>query len=185
MNNAERRALVHDQLERRLRVLETWLEEGVPDGEWVPASLNQARTWDAPSLGIEPIRSSATFATTHRVHGALVSHISKLVLALAAQHRPRRPGKKKLAAERNAQRAATKRMLEAAANQYAALSVELHEARIDFRVTKQSLDAVRAENAHLREENAQLRRAFVRRSSPSVVSVLDSSRPGSVPGNGC
>ena len=178
VNNTQRLALVQEQIQLRLRVLEAWLDKGAPDGQRVPASLNQVRKWDNPSLGIVPIGSSATFTTTHRAHGAFVASISEVLRDLAAQRSPRSAGKKKSAAQRRAQLASHKRMLVAAASQYAAISVQLHEATLGLRVAKQSLDACRSENRRLRSE-------LRRRSSPGTVTDLDSRRPGGVPGDGC
>ena len=178
VNNSQRRARVQEQIEFRLRVLEAWLDNGVPDGHRVPASLNQVRMWDDASLGIVPIRSSATFTTTHRAHGGLVTRISQVLRDLAAQRSPPPPGKKKSAAQRRRELAANKRMLAAAANQYAAMSVELQEAILNLRVTEQSLDACQSENAQLRSELA-------RSSSPATVTDLHSRRPGRTPRNRC
>ena len=190
MSNAKRHVTVCEQIERRAVVLDTWIREGVPEGQSVPASLNQARTWDAPSLGIKPIGSSRTFTTTHRAHGPQVRHIAKLLHELAPKHRIPRTGQKKLARESRAQRESIQRMFVAAANQYAALSVELDGARRSLRVTKQNLDHVRedgqrlrdqnaqlrAENTKILEENAQLRRELLRLSSHPVVTPFASPR---------
>ena len=185
VNNLKRQALVHDQIELRLRVLEAWLDNGAPDGQRVPASLNQVRIWQDPSLGIVQIGSSASFTTTHRVHGELVTRISQVLRDLAAQRSPPPLGKKKSAAQGRAQLAAHKRMLEAAANQYAAMTVELRETQLDLRVARQSLDAVRSENAQLRTKNRGLKSELTPRSSPGIVTELDSRRPASPSGNRC
>ena len=55
VNNSWRRALVKEQIAVRLRVLEAWLDNSVPDGQPVPPSLDQVRTWDDPP----PRRASA------------------------------------------------------------------------------------------------------------------------------
>ena len=191
MGNDDRRAFVCAQLELRCVVLDTWIREGVPEGQTVPASLNQARTWDAPTLGIQPIGSSRTFTTTHRVHGPHVRNIQKLLHELAVKHRVPRRGLKKLARERRAERESTQRTLVAAASQFATMSVELEEARLHLRITQQNLGAVRdgedrlrdqnaqlcRENAKLLGENAQLRRELLRLSSLPVVTPLAPRRP--------
>ena len=185
VNNLERLALVQEQIQLRLRVLEAWLNNGTPDGQNVPASLNQVRMWEDPSLGLVKIGSSASFTTTHRLHGELVNQISQVLRELAAQRSHPPLGKKKSAAQHRRELAANKRMLAAAANQYAAMSVELEEVRLNLRITKQSLDSVRSEHAQLRVENRQLRSELARRPTPGTVTDLDSRRPATAPRNRC
>ena len=191
VNNSQRRAFVQAQIELRIGVLEGWLGEGAPAGQRVPVSLTQVRTWDDPSLGIVPIGSSATFTTTHRAHGGFVIRISQVLRDLHTRRSPGPRGKKENVATQRAF-AAHKRKLEGAANQYAAMRVEFDEAAHELRVAKQSLDAVRAENAELRAKNAELRannaefraenRRLARepalRSRPAAVTDLDSRRVG-------
>ena len=184
LNNGQRRELIQTQIALRLRVLEAWCDQGVPDCHRVPVSLNAVRTWAVPSLGILPIGSPSTFTTTHRAHGGLVKRIGDVLRDLAAQRRPRPLAKKRAAARRQARLAAQDRMLVEAANQCAAKSVVLQETVRKLRITEQSLDAAQSENVELRSENRELRSELARRSSPATVTDLRARRPGSASGKG-
>ena len=179
VNNSERQAFVKEQLELRLRVLESWLENAPPDGPQIPTSLNQMRQWDNPDLGIVPIGSSATVTTTHRTHGGLVSRIAKVLAALAAQRSSRPARKKRAAAERKRQLAAQTRMLTAAANQFVVTSARLHEVTLELRLARQQIDVLRSENRQLRAKNRQTEAPPGPRLRSGLVTDLESRRsPG-------
>ena len=103
MNSLERREDVRRQLERRREVLAEWAEIGVsslPEGTSVPVSLNQVRGWEDARLGISRVGSPSSCTTTHRVHGAVVRDIDRLLRELADQRAAQVKGKKTQGAKR-------------------------------------------------------------------------------------
>ena len=185
LSNSQRRAHVLEQIQLRLRLLETWLSDGAPDGQRVPTSLNQARAWNDPSLGIVPIGSPATFTTTHSAHGALVTRVAHVLREFAAQRPPPPLGKKKSAAHHQARLAAQDRMLVAAANQGAVKSVAQQETERKLRVIEQSLEAAQSTIGELSVQNQRLTRALARCSSRATVTELHSQRPRNASGKEC
>ena len=176
MNNLERREHVHQQLERRREVLAEWAEIGVsslPEGTSVPVSLNQVRLWEDARLGISRIGSPSSCTTTHRVHGAVVRDIDRLLGELAGQRAARGEGKKARAAKRKRRLAVLEGSLSGAANRYAVLSVELHETKLQLRVAEQSVAAFKHENGELRTEVRDLKVELARRSASSTVTPID------------
>ena len=178
MNNLERRARLHQQLERRREVLAEWVEIGVsnlPEGTRVPVSLNQVRLWDEPDLRIFKLGSPSSCTTTHRVHGAVVRDIARSLRELADQA-ARVKGKRAQAAKRTRHLAVLKRGLIGAANRYAILSSELHETKLRLRVAEQSFSTCQGENSELRTEVRELKAALARRSALGSVTPIDSLR---------
>lgn len=176
-SNRERSEHVRRQLERRREVLAEWVEIGVsslPAGTIVPRSLNQVRRWDVPRLGISPIGSPSSVTTTHRVHGALVRQIDRLLGELVAQRRAK--GRKARGVKRKRRLAVLQRSLVGAANRYAVLSVELQETTLRLRVAEQSVAAFNGENTELRTEAHALKLELARRSASGTVTSIDFGR---------
>lgn len=89
---------VRQRIETRLEVLQSWLRDGVPDGQRAPTSLKQVRVWKDLKLGISPISSPNEFTKTHHLHGPMVREIADLLTALRkgsgdrqATHPPMQP----------------------------------------------------------------------------------------------
>lgn len=76
-----------ERVERKRDLLNKWLIEGVPHNylETLPTSLNAARVWTIPELGIQPIGSPNSFTTTHVDVGEEVKAISDLVRKLQSK----------------------------------------------------------------------------------------------------
>ena len=176
MNNLERREHVHRQLERRREVLAEWAKIGVsslPEGSSVPGSLNQVRLWENPRLGISRIGSPSSFTTTHRVHGAVVRDIDRLLGELAGQRAAQVKGKKTRVAKHKRRLAVLESSILGAASRYAVLSAELDETRLQLRVAEQSVAAFKAENVELRIEVRNLKTELARRSASGTVTPID------------
>ena len=179
MNNLERREHVHRQLERRREVLAEWAEIGVsslPEGTSVPVSLNQVRGWEDARLGISRIGSPSSCTTTHRVHGAVVRAIDRLLREFAKQRAAQVKGKKTRGAKRKRRLAVLESSLSDAANRYAVLSVELHETKVRLGVAEQSVALFKNENGKLRSEVRHLKVELARRSASTIVTPIDSLR---------
>lgn len=83
LGHRPRRSLASN-IEARHRLLQAWLENGVPNNVVVPSSLTKVRTWDIPGLGIYPIGSPVGFTRGNAVHGAGVRKIEELLQRLSA-----------------------------------------------------------------------------------------------------
>lgn len=176
MNNRERREHVLYQLERRREVLAEWAETGIsnlPEGVRVPESLNQVRLWDEPSLGIFRLGSPSSCTTTHRVHGAVVRDIARLLGELVEQ---RAAPARARAAKRKRRMAALQTSLTGAANRYAVLSVELDQTKLRLRVAEQGFATCQGENSDLRTEVRELKAELARRSASGSVTPIDPLR---------
>ena len=181
MNNSERREHVHRQLERRREVLAEWVETGVsslPEGTGVPVSLNQVRRWEDARLGISSIGSPSSCTTTHRVHGAVVRDIDRLLREIADQQAPQVKRKKTRGAKRKRRLAVLESSFANAANRYAALSAELDETKLQLRVAEQSVAAFKRENTELRTEVRAFKAELARRSASGTVTAIDPLRRG-------
>jgi hypothetical protein len=82
---------VEQRITRRLDVLREWLRDGIPAGKSLPQSLNAAREWDDPDLGIVRIASPNEFTTTHSTFGSRVRDIASLLTDLRKKFK--RPSK--------------------------------------------------------------------------------------------
>ena len=176
MNNLERREDVRRQLERRREVLAEWAEIGVsslPEGTSVPVSLNQVRGWEDARLGISRVGSPSSCTTTHRVHGAVVRDIDRLLRELAEQRAAQVKGKKTQGAKRKRRLAVLESSLSGAANRYATLSMELQETKLQLRVAEQSVAAFKHENSERRTQVRNLKVELARRSASSIVTPID------------
>ena len=181
MNNFARREHIHRQLERRRDVLAEWAKVGVsnlPDGTSVPVSLNQVRQWEDACRGITRIGSASSITTTHRVHGALVRDIDRLLRELAEQRAAQVKRKKTGRAKRNRRLAELESSFASAANQYGVLSAERDETELQLRVAEQSVAAFRRENSELRTEVRNLKAELARRSASGTVTSIDMGRRG-------
>ena len=182
VNNLERREHVRRQLELRREVLTAWAKTGVsglPEGTNVPDSLNQVRQWADARLGITGIGSAASFTKTHRVHGALVRDIDRLLRELAQQRAAQLKRKNSRGAKRARRLALLESSLASAANRYAALSAELDETKLQLRVAEQSVEAFKRENTELRTEVRNFKAELARRcASGTVTSIVDMVRRG-------
>ena len=179
MNNRERREHVERQLERRREVLAEWVQIGVahlPEGTRVPRSLNEVRRWDDPRLGIFPIGSPSSCTTTHRVHGAVVRDIARLLREVVDRRAAPAKGRRAQAAKRKRQLEGS---LTGAANRYTVLSVELDETKLRLRVAEQGIATCQGENEELRTEVRTLRAELARRSASGSVTPIDLLRRGS------
>ena len=179
MNNLERSAHVHQQLERRREVLAQWTELGfssLPEGTSVPVSLNQVRQWEDVCLGISRIGSASSFTTTHRVHGAVVRDIDRLLRELAEQRAARGKRKKARGAKLKRRLAVLESSLSGAANRHATLSVERHETELQLRVAEHSVAAFKRENSDLRTEvrhlKVELARCLASNTVPPIASAF-------------
>ena len=178
-NNLERSEHVRRQLERRREVLAEWVAIGVsslPEGTSVPRSLNQVRLWEDPRLGISPIGSPSSVTRTHRVHGAAVRQIDRLLGELAGQRAARAKGRKARRSNRKRRLVVLKSSLVGAANRYAVLGVELQETTLRLRVAEQSVAAFNRENTELRAEARDLKLELARRSASGTVTSIDFGR---------
>ena len=181
MNNLERREHVHRQLERRREVLAEWVATGIsslPEGTGVPVSLNQVRRWEDARLGISSIGSPSSCTTTHRVHGAVVRDIDRLLRELADQQASHVKRKKTRGAKRKRRLAVLESSLASAANRYAVLSAELDETKLRLRVAEQSVAAFKRENTDLRTEVRSFKAELARRSASGTVTSIDIVRRG-------
>ena len=179
VNNLERHEHVRRQIELRREVLAGWAETGfssLPEGTSVPVSLNQVRQWEDAHLGITRIGSASSFTTTHRVHGAVVRDIDRLLRELAEQRAAPGKRKKTRGAKLKRRLALLESSLSGAANRYAVLSAELHETQLQLRVAEQSVAAFKRENSELRTEVRNLKVELVRRSASSTVTPIASPR---------
>lgn len=86
---------MRERVLRRLRLLRQWRREGIPPGYLgrLPASLNDARRWNAPELGIFPIGSKSDFVTVHMEWGGDVREIHALLKELRSMYQPVRKRK--------------------------------------------------------------------------------------------
>ena len=179
MNNLERREHVHRQLELRREVLAGWAETGfssLPEGTSVPVSLNQVRLWEDARLGISGIGSPSSCTTTHRVHGAVVREIDRLLHELEGQRAARAKSKQTRGAKRKRRWAVLESSHSGAANRYAVVSVELEETKLQLRVAEQSAAAFKDENGELRTEVRDLKVELARRSGSSTVTPINLHR---------
>ena len=146
-SNRLRARWLSEQIELRLRVLQLWASEGVPDTVDLPGSLNKVRLWRSAEYGIEPIGSPSSFTTTHSIHGADVNRIRGLLKDLGARARRKRArGDSAKLLELERQRVAQcKEALSEAANQFVQLSVELADTKRRLRVAQSSLETMERE----------------------------------------
>ena len=175
MNNLERSEHLHRQLARRREVLAEWVERGLsnlPEGTYVPVSLNQLREWEDAGLGISRIGSAASFTMTHRVHGAAVRELDRLLRELADQRAALRKPKKARRAKRKRRLAELMSSFTGAANQYLVLSAELQETQWQLRIAEQSVAAFKRESSELRTEVRKLKVELARRSASSTVTPI-------------
>ena len=175
MNNLERSEHLHRQLARRREVLAEWVKRGLsnlPEGTYVPVSLNQLREWEDAGLGISRIGSAASFTMTHRVHGAAVRELDRLLRELADQRAAQRKPKKARRAKRKRRLAELKSSFTGAANQYVVLGAELHETQLQLRIAEQSVAAFKRESSELRTEVRNLKVELARRSASSTVTPI-------------
>ncbi|WP_454656190.1 hypothetical protein [Bosea beijingensis] len=90
---ATRTQSIAQRIESRLRLLRRWLQEGIPSGQPVPASLTEARLWHEPMLGILRISSPNEFTQKHPIHGGQVKAISELLTKIRRKYATnKRPG---------------------------------------------------------------------------------------------
>ena len=142
------------QVALRLKTLEAWRRNEVPQGYSVPKSLNQVRQWDDETLGIRKIGSPSSFTTTHRTHGRTVERIAKLLQELR-KPRPVDRGKPSRRKQLNKQQAIAKeyrRALVEAANQHASMVVKYDDACRDLRIKAQHLEAAEDEIRSLKDK---------------------------------
>lgn len=78
---------IAQRIESRLRLLRRWLQEGVPLGQPVPASLTEARLWHEPMLGILRISSPNEFTQKHPIHGGQVKAIAELLTKIRRKYK--------------------------------------------------------------------------------------------------
>ena len=161
MNNRQRFEQVRGQIAVRLKILQRWRADGVPQDKDLPRSLNQVRCWDDPELGISSIGSAASFTTTHPEHGASVKEIAEVLEVLIKRQRETKPRAPSLATQLKHERrrsAALKKTLENSANGYATVTVQLEETLRNYRVNRQSLDSAKATISDLVRELEKVRR---------------------------
>ncbi len=124
---------VAQRIDSRCRLLQRWLAEGVPIGQWVPQSLTEARLWDDPMLGIMRIASPNEFTQKHVIHGSRVKQIASLLTKIRKKYgmeKGLRGSSKERAAVPDASfnRAEVDRQLVAAVSQWhAERAAHLHE----------------------------------------------------------
>lgn len=171
-SNSSRAQRLREQVEARVRVLQRWSAEGVPDGAAVPASLNKVRLWRDADRGIEPIGSPSSFTTTHPAHGAAIGEIAELLKDLRAKKRtPRQPNDRRLLEQERRRTARLENALTEAANLHMQLSVELDDVRRRLVVTQHRLETVEQDLREARSAGAQTRgkpASAVGRPHPSV-----------------
>ena len=171
MNNLERHEHVRRQIELRREVLAGWAETGfssLPEGTSVPVSLNQVREWEDARLGISRVGSPSSCTTTHRVHGAVVRDIDRLLRELADQRAAQVKGTKTRGAKRKRRLAVLESSNLGAANRYAVLRAEFDETKLQLRVAEQSVTALKRENRKLRTEVSNLKAELARRSASNA-----------------
>lgn len=146
------RQSVAERIECRRRLLKRWRDEGIPMGQYVPMSLNEARTWDDQQLGILPISWTNGFSTKHAVHGRQVKKIAKLLTEIKKKYKlPKRseiPADAPVAAPRNSvDLDEHERQLKAAVSQWHA------ERDAHLRAKRQAEAAESRERAYLAESD--------------------------------
>lgn len=82
---SEGKSSISQRIEQRIKVLRAWQSEGTPTGLDFPRSLNAARKWCDPELGIESISSPNEFTTTHPIFGDRVKRIAEALTELKAR----------------------------------------------------------------------------------------------------
>jgi hypothetical protein len=169
--DSKKRQTVEERIERRLDVLREWLRDGIPAGKIVPKSLNAARTWNDPEIGIMPIASPNEFTSTHNLHGNLVRDVAGLLTALKKrldkpQYTVKSPS---IASASKFDRKSFDRQLEVAVSQW-------HAERDQHLQEKRRADAAEARNIVLLDENkrkdeviADLRRQLAKHARLRVV----------------
>ena len=174
-SNRLRGQWLSDQIELRLRVLQRWESDGVPEAVDVPESLNRVRLWRDAKYGIEPIGSPSSFTTTHPTHGADIIRIRRLLQDLRARARGKRTrgDSAKLLGRERQRLALCKEALSQAASRFVQLSVELSDTKRRLRVAQSSLETVERE---LRERLERERRETAKRSSGEVLGLGASLR---------
>ena len=142
---------VEMRVERRLEVLRDWDRDGPPLGKRIPGSLNEARLWDDPELGILPISSPNEFTQSHAILGERIRHIAGLLTKLGKRHALPKGKRKPRAAQSGSasifDRKAHDRQLEAAVSQW-------HAERDRAVAAGTRADAAEARSIALLEENA-------------------------------
>lgn len=138
---------VEQRIERRLEVLRSWHNDGVPADQAIPGSLKAVRVWEDAKLGIMPIASPNEFTTTHHLHGSTVRDIGGLLTALKKRFdRPAKsPSTRTSGAAAAFDRKAFDRQLQAAVSQW-------HSERDQKLNEKRRADAAEARSVMLLEE---------------------------------
>ena len=161
------RQTVEQRIERRLTVLREWLREGIPSGKRIPTTLNDARSWNDPDLGIAPISSPNEFTQTHPFLGERVRDIAGLLTALRRRFDP---PKKKHSVQSNRSETATSFDRKAHDRQLQAAVSQWHAERDRALASATRADAADARSIALLQENAgkddliaDLRRQLIRR----------------------
>ena len=158
MSNAKRARVLSQQIQTRVKILQRWRDEGIPEGYKLPISLNKVRCWEDTSLAIQKIGSPSSFTTSHPKYGGQVKKIAQLLIELnrTKKKKSRKTSNKSLFLQEREKLIHYEKALVESANQYAEIAVHLEESQRDLRVTRQNLES--ADN-EIRKFKSQLAKA--------------------------
>ena len=140
---------VRQRIQRRLEVLDAWLNNGVPTGKSVPETLTAARLWEDSELGIAAISSPNEFTTTHHLHGDGVRSIQRRLSELRSRlKRPSKAAAPKKEKVETFDQAGFQRLLEISVSQW-------HAERDQRMQEAKRADVAEARNELLRQEVLQ------------------------------
>lgn len=147
-----------DRVQKKRQVLQEWLDDKIPYGKGLPASLNEVRLWKDSELGLYRIGSPNNFTSIHPTVGEDVTAIAAILTKLKA----------KIKRGRIKAHSAKKKPTISASEIEQALSVlvaQWHMAREEARKDRvradnaeRSRDIAREDCRQLREELAEIRR---------------------------
>ncbi len=148
-----------------------WNESGVPKGIAFPKTQSEAVGWSCKEFGIEGIGSRREFRRTHKEYGTIVLEIKDLIAGLKPQSEVRRSGKKSdptqtpapaknrvYKTQKSRRRAAEvereeyRVMLVAELEKHQEVREELGSAKRDLMNLQTEIDALKAENASLKQK---------------------------------
>lgn len=140
---------VRQRIQRRLEVLDAWLDNGVPNGKSVPETLTAARLWEDSELEIAAIASPNEFTTTHHLHGDGVRSIQRRLSELRSRlKRPSKDAAPKKEKVEKFDQAGFQRLLEISVSQW-------HAERDQRQQETKRADVAEARNELLRQECVQ------------------------------
>lgn len=137
LTNAEKTRLLSEQIDRRIELLNNWIDNGLPDGI-VVHKLAHVRKLSLPEFDIKPIGSAGSFVTTHPKVGDRVKKIGTLLVTL------NKPAAKSGGTGRSGKavgrmQAAMSEGLKRAAKEYTLSKIRISSLEADLRVANESI----------------------------------------------